>query len=63
MKISVDRERCEGHGMCQDVAPQVFEVDEEGLARTLVTSIPAELEATVRTAARVCPIAAVTVDL
>ncbi|MFE2719919.1 ferredoxin [Streptomyces mirabilis] len=36
MKVAVDRERCEGHGSCQETAPQVFEVAEDGTVRMLM---------------------------
>ncbi|QXQ16000.1 ferredoxin [Skermania piniformis] len=26
----IDRERCEGHGFCEALAPDVFEVDDDG---------------------------------
>ena len=32
MKARVDRERCEGFGICADHAPDVFELDEWGYA-------------------------------
>ncbi|MFD7003674.1 ferredoxin [Streptomyces mirabilis] len=58
MKVAVDRERCEGHGSCQETAPQVFEVAEDGTVRMLMPSVPENLEAGVRTATPVCPVAA-----
>jgi ferredoxin len=30
MRISVDVKRCEGHGMCEQMAPDIFELDDEG---------------------------------
>src|SRR5262245_48430622 len=30
MKIEVDRNRCEGHAMCEAVAPDLFSVDDDG---------------------------------
>lgn len=31
MQISVDPKRCEGHGMCEQMAPEIFELDEDGI--------------------------------
>lgn len=30
MRVSVNFDRCEGHGMCEQMAPDIFELDEEG---------------------------------
>ncbi|MBV6762304.1 ferredoxin [Rhodococcus opacus] len=30
MKIHVDRDRCEGHGLCAEQAPTLFTMDDEG---------------------------------
>ena len=30
MKISIDSKRCQGHGRCYDLAPELFGEDEEG---------------------------------
>ena len=57
MKITTDRERCNGHGQCELYAGDVFEIDDEGYIRQLrpVNSAdPGELAA-VRTAAERCP--------
>ena len=39
MRIAVDREKCSGLGICEGLAPDLFEVDEDGKARVLVDSI------------------------
>ena len=33
MKVALDSARCQGHGRCYDLAPQVFDEDEEGYAQ------------------------------
>lgn len=65
MRISVDRARCEGHGLCVDAAPELFQLDDDG---ELVFSregrdIPAEYAESALGAARVCPIAALAVQV
>ncbi|TDK98162.1 MULTISPECIES: ferredoxin [Mycobacterium] len=41
MKIVVDRTRCASTGMCEALAPDVFEIGEDG-ALTIVQEHPAE---------------------
>ena len=54
-------EACEGHGLCAQVAPGVFAVDDEGYVSLLVAEIVPELEAAAAAGARVCPVAALRV--
>ncbi|MFI7190883.1 ferredoxin [Nocardia nova] len=60
MRISVDRSRCEGHGLCTQHAPAVFSLDDDGelTHRFGDTDIPAEHLAAVRAAIGSCPMAA-----
>jgi ferredoxin len=64
MRISVERARCEGHGMCVDVAPELFQLDDEGELLLLFADgdVPVESEDRARGAVRVCPIAALRLD-
>ncbi|NYJ73623.1 ferredoxin [Allobranchiibius huperziae] len=59
MKIVLDRPRCEGHGLCEESAPQLMHLDDEGelvLDREDVTDAGDVAAAT--GAVRVCPVAA-----
>jgi ferredoxin len=63
VKIIYDRAKCQGHGRCYSLAPEVFESDDEGYAVLLVTGdVPAELEDAARLAADNCPEYAITVE-
>ena len=62
MKIVADRERCEGHGLCADTAPEVYELDDDAIVVLLHESIPPELERKAEGGARVCPVAALRVE-
>ena len=60
MRIVIDRPRCEGHGLCEEEAPQLMHLDDEGelvLDREHVESGSPEAEAA-GAAVRVCPVAA-----
>lgn len=57
-RIELDRPRCEGHGLCEEAAPDLMHLDDEGeliLDRPQVG--PQDLPAA-RDAVRVCPVAA-----
>lgn len=56
MKVWIDRERCEGHGRCYSVAPELFEPDELGNGQPIGTgTVPGRLEASARKAEANCP--------
>ena len=60
MKIVLDRPRCEGHGLCEEEAPELMHLDDEG---DLVLDLDEVEEgstyaAAARSAVRVCPVAA-----
>ena len=56
MRIVFDREKCQGHGRCYSLAPQVFDTDDEGYAVLLVDGeVPTELEGAAQLAADNCP--------
>ncbi len=58
MKVSVDWDRCEGHGMCAEAAPETFELDDDGELHVLHEDVPEEHRRRVETAVRRCPVAA-----
>lgn len=62
MRIVADRERCEGHGLCADTAPEVYELDDDAVVVLRHASIPPELERKAEAGARVCPVAALRVE-
>lgn len=55
MKVVIDREQCSGHGRCAAVAPDVFDLDDEGYSFLLVEHIDGKLEEQAREAAATCP--------
>ncbi|HME48680.1 ferredoxin [Mycobacterium sp.] len=42
-RVSVDADRCVGHGRCYTLAPDVFDADEVGHSIVRVGEIPGEL--------------------
>jgi ferredoxin len=55
VKVFVDVDRCQGHGRCNALCPEVFDLDEEGFV-VLLTPVVGDAEAAeVREAERNCP--------
>jgi ferredoxin len=57
MRVAIDSKRCQGHGMCNMVCPQVFRYDDEGFGDVVPEheTVPAALEDEVRLAEMQCP--------
>ena len=56
MRVSVDGSACMGHGRCYDVAPELFEDDEQGYSVVRPDGlVPARQADAARLAARLCP--------
>jgi ferredoxin len=63
MKVTVDVLRCDAHGICVNVCPEVFDLDDEDdVVRVLVENPGESVRESVSAAARGCPKAAITVD-
>ena len=61
MKVAIDRERCQGHGRCYVLAPEVFEPDDDGYGFTIAPEVPAHLHEAARKGAGNCPEDAITI--
>ena len=56
MRVTIDRDRCAGHGLCYMVAPDVFTDDEDGYGRPVHDGeLAGEIVASARRAAGSCP--------
>jgi ferredoxin len=62
VKIAADRDRCEGHGLCADTAPEVYDLDDDAVVVLRYEVVPSELERKAEGGARVCPVAALRVQ-
>ena len=62
MKIHVDRTLCEGSGYCEQVAPDLFHVDDDGVLELLQPKVPPAHEQAAEGAVRVCPFSALRVE-
>ncbi|MDT5337834.1 MAG: ferredoxin [Mycobacterium sp.] len=55
MKVTVDEDRCAGHGMCLTLCPEVFEMSDDGWAVAAPDEVSAESESAAREAIENCP--------
>jgi ferredoxin len=63
MRVRVVAEKCQGHTLCNGVAPGLFALrDEDGHAYVLVDEVPPDLEQQARKAALGCPEGAIEID-
>jgi ferredoxin len=53
--VSVDAERCTGHGRCYSLAPDVFDADDLGHCIVLAEDVSGEVEAQAVTGEQNCP--------
>jgi ferredoxin len=66
LRVRVDLDLCQGHGMCQEEAPEIFRVVDRpgayGRVELLLEHPPEELRAQALAAARYCPNRVITVE-
>ena len=62
MKVIVDLSNCDLHGLCVEAAPEVFEIDDNGVLKVLIEAPPEDLRAKVEKAVRECPTGAITIQ-
>ena len=63
MRIVLDSSKCQGHGRCYAVAPDLFDADEEGNSVLRIDGpVPPDQEALARLAEANCPEFAITVE-
>ncbi len=56
MRVTLDADKCQGHGRCYALAADLFDSDDEGFAVLLIdATVPAEQEAAAQLAADNCP--------
>lgn len=62
MKIVADKHTCEGLGMCEAMAPDLFEVGEDGYVDVLDAEPGEDLRAHVKAAVAACPVSALRLE-
>ena len=59
MKVTIDSDLCQGHGVCMGECPEVFEVNDDGEVTLLQEQPDAALQKKAQNAARFCPTGAI----
>ncbi|HUI02087.1 MAG TPA: ferredoxin [Acidimicrobiales bacterium] len=62
MKVVVDRDLCQGHGVCESEAPAVFAVSKQGVLQILDEHPAEDRRAQVETAVSFCPTHALRIE-
>ena len=62
MKANVDKDTCIGCGLCPTIAPEVFDMDDDGKAYTILEEVPENSKEAVKEAEGSCPVAAISVE-
>jgi ferredoxin len=55
MRIVVDRDRCTGQAMCESIAPDLFQVNDDGELELLVAVVPDDRLGRAEWAVACCP--------
>lgn len=61
MKAVVDPEKCIGCGLCVQVSPDVYEMDDDK-ARAIAAEISEDMTESARNGAEQCPVTAISVE-
>lgn len=62
LRVTADRSRCCGYGLCAQLCPEVYQLDENGLVVLATDTVPEGLEETAREGAAACPAEALAVE-
>ena len=62
LKVMADRSKCCGYGLCAQICPQVYKLDENGLVFLEADTVPEGLEDDAREGASACPAEALVIE-
>ncbi|OPF52971.1 ferredoxin [Clostridium baratii] len=62
MKAHVDKDTCIGCGLCPSIAPEVFDMDDDGKAKEIVDEVAEENQDAAKEAEESCPVNAIEVE-
>jgi len=62
MKAIIDADACTGCGLCCDNCPEVYELNEDGIAEVIADPVPPDFADCAQEAASDCPVDAITIE-
>ena len=62
MKVVVDFDACQSNAVCQGIAPEVFEVRDDGFLYILKENPDEAMRSKVEDAVRSCPVQAISIE-
>jgi len=63
MQVRVDANKCQGHTLCNRVAPELFRLrEEDGHSEVISSEVPKALEEEARKAMQGCPEQAISIE-
>jgi ferredoxin len=63
MKVTIDQSKCQGHGRCYSIAPELFEPDDVGQGQVIGDGVvPPSAEPDAHRAVLNCPEGAITIE-
>ncbi|HHV21947.1 MAG TPA: ferredoxin [Propionibacterium sp.] len=61
MKFVYDSDKCEGHGQCEMLSPEHFQLEDDGRAKPLKSAIDSQDQDLAREVVMRCPAAAISI--
>jgi len=61
LRVTADRSRCCGYGLCAQMCPEIYKLDADGLVVLAMDTVPAGMEEAAREGAAACPAEALAV--
>lgn len=55
LRVTSDRSRCCGYGLCAQMCPEIYTLDQDGLVVLAMDVVPEGLEESAREGAAACP--------
>jgi ferredoxin len=55
LKVVADRSACCGYGVCAEICPEIFKLDDLGIVTLLMDTVPEGMETAAREGASACP--------
>lgn len=59
MKLKVNKDKCIGCGQCVSICDEVFDFDDDNLAKVIIDAIPEKIEEDANVAKDSCPTGAI----